>query len=138
MQNAKRVSKKVSLVAIFLAILMSSTIAAHAAARWNYFTSISGDMDISDNGDVLVTVACFSDLDDTNKITAKCELQQYKGSWKTIKTWTETNKDARIRYTKTYALASNYSYRLKITASTYKDSTLLEQITGIYAETFFR
>lgn len=131
-------AKRVILVMAAMAVLVMSAATTYAAPRWSYLTTIAADMNFSDNGIVTVSVMCDADSRDVNKITAKCELQQYDGSWKTIKTWTETNNDSIIRYTKTYAVAKNYSYRLKVTASAYQNSTLKEKVTGEYDETFYR
>jgi len=130
-------AKRVILVVFSIMILTASVVTAYAAPRWSYLTLIAADMDFDDNGTVTVSVTCDSDPRDINKITARCELQQYNWSWKTIKTWTETNNDCTIRYTKTYTVAKNYSYRLKVTASAYKDSTLKEKVIGEYDETFY-
>lgn len=131
-------AKKVILVVATIMILAASVLTAYAAPRWSYLTMISADMDFDDNNIVTVSVDCDSDPRDINKITAKCELQKYDGSWTTIKTWTETNNDSLISYTKTYAVAKNYSYRLKVTVSAYYNSTLKEKVTGEYDETFYR
>lgn len=130
-------AKKTGLVILTMVVLLLSTVVVHAAPRWSYITTIAADLDINDQGIATVYVLCDSDPRDTDKITAKCELQKYNGSWKTIKTWTETANDAVIDYTKTYAVAINYSYRLKITASAYMGSTLKERVSGNYSETFY-
>lgn len=131
-------AKRVILTAVTIMILAASAVTAYAAPRWSYLTMISADMDFDDNNIVTVSVECDSDPRDVNKITAKCELQKYDGSWGTVKTWTETSNDSMIRYTKTYAVAKNYSYRLKVTVSAYNNSTLKERVTGEYDETFYR
>lgn len=131
-------AKRVILVMAAMTVLAMSVVPAYAAARWSYLTTIAAGIDFDDNGIVTVSVMCDADSRDVNKITAKCELQQYDGSWKTIRTWTETNNDSIIRYSKTYAVAKNYSYRLRVTASAYQNSTLKERVTGEYDETFYR
>lgn len=133
-----RYAKKTLLLILALMLIFVSAFYAYATPRWSYITTIAANMDFDEDGSVFITVTCDSDFDETNKITAKCELQQYDGSWKTIKTWTETNNDSVISYTKEYAVAKNYSYRLKITVSAYMNSTLMEKVTGEYAETFYR
>lgn len=135
MKYARRV------VSVILAMMILTMLAftVSAAPRWSYITTIAADMAFDDEGIVTISIMCDSDLFETNKITAKCELQQFKnGAWKTIKTWTETDNSSSVMYEKTYAVAKNYSYRLKMTASAYMDSELLEQVTGEYAEKFYR
>ncbi len=130
--------KKKLLVSLFLMVLVLSSITAYASTvctptpLWSYLTMITAGMDINSNNIAEISVTCDSDMFDTNKITAKCELQQLSGSWKTIKSWSETNNDSYIMYTKEYAVAKNYSYRLKVTASAYKDSKLLETVTEYF------
>lgn len=69
---------------------------------------------------------------EANKVTVTCELQQLNGSWKTIKSWTKTVNDTSFLMEKTYGIAKNYSYRLKITAKAYKDTKLLETVTETF------
>lgn len=133
----KRV-RKVVLVILSMAILMVSALPAFAITNWDYLMTMGGDLDFEDNNIVHVDVMSDADMDDVNKMTLKCELQQYKGSWQTIKTWTETRNAAEITYTKDYAVAKNYSYRIKLTASAYKNSKLLEEETEVFAEQFYR
>lgn len=130
--------KKVVLVILTTMVLMASAITVYAAVRWSYLTTIAAGLDFEDNNIVHVSVTCDSDPRDVNKMTVKCELQQYDGKWKTIKTWTETKNDSVIRFYKDYAVEKNYSYQLKITASIYDGSTLLEKVSGEYAEQFYR
>lgn len=130
--------KKVVLVVLTTMVLMASAVTVYAAVQWSYLTTIAAGLEFEDNNIVHVSVTCDSDPRDVNKMTVKCELQQYDGGWKTIKTWTETKNDSVIRFYKDYAVAKNYSYQLKITASVYDGSTLLEEISDEYAEQFYR
>ncbi len=130
--------KKITAVVLAMVIMLVTSVNAYAATpRWSYLTTIAADLDFDDYNGVDITVMCDSDVTETDKIKAVCELQQYNGSWKTIKSWTETRDDVCVMFTKYYAVAKNYSYRLKITASTYKNSVLLETVTGYYEETFY-
>ena len=95
-------------------------------------TLIRGSMKVDDKNIAKISVACDSDAFDTDKIEAKCELQQLDGSWKTIKTWREENDSSCLLYHKEWAIAKNYSYRLKVTAYTYKNSLLLESATEYF------
>jgi len=130
--------KKVVFAILTMAILMTVTMPAFAAVSWTYLITMGGDLDFEDNNVVHVDVMSDADVNDVDKMTLKCELQQYKGSWQTIKTWTETRNAAEITYTKDYVVAKNYSYRIKLTASAYKNSKLLEQETEVFAEQFYR
>lgn len=130
--------KKVTSAVMAAMFLLTTAFNAYAAPRWSYLTTIAADLHFEDNGIVHVEVMCDGDDSDVDKITAKCELQQYNGSWKTIKTWTQTENDSIVWLEKDYAVAKNYSYRLRVTASVHQDSVLLEEVTGEYAEQFYR
>lgn len=135
--------KKTILMPLCAMTLAVSSIAAHApiayasavsvpSPRWSYLTMIRGSMKVNDKNIAKILVACDSDAFDTDKIAAKCELQQLDGSWKTIKTWKEENSGNALLYDKEWAIAKNYSYRLKVTAYAYKDSVLLESVTEYF------
>lgn len=121
----------VSSIAIYDPVTYGSTVSV-PSPRWSYLTMIRGSMKVDDKNIAKISVACNSDVFDTNKIVAKCELQQLDGSWKTIKTWKEENNSTCLLYDKEWAIAKNYSYRLKVTAYTYKDSVLLESATEYF------
>ncbi len=121
----------VSSIAAYAPIAYASAISV-PSLRWSYLTMIRGSMKVDDKNIVKISVACDSDAFDTDKIEAKCELQQLDGSWKTIKTWREENNSSCLLYHKEWAIAKNYSYRLKVTAYTYKDSVLLESATEYF------
>lgn len=133
-----RYARKVTLAVLTAVILLTAAFSAYAAVNWDYLITIAPDMHFKDSSLVHVDVMCDADDNDVDKMTVKCELQQYNGSWKTIKTWTQTENDSIVWMEKDYAVAKNYSYRLRITASVYKNSVLLEQVTGEYAEQFYR
>lgn len=129
--------KKFFLVVLSISILIGSALTAYAAARWSYLVQIDMAMDFS--GDYAkASISCAADGNDVDKITAKCELQKFDGSWKTVKSWTESRDSAIIRYDKSYPVPKNYSYRLKLTTSAYKGSKLLEQVTETSTSKFFR
>lgn len=121
----------VSSIAAYAPVAYASTVSV-PSPRWSYLTMIRGSMKVDDKNIAKILVACNSDAFDTNKIEAKCELQQLDGSWKTIKTWREENNSNSLMYDKEWAIAKNYSYRLKVTAYTYKDSILLESATEYF------
>lgn len=144
----KQKLKKLGAVAVtFMLTVSSLAIVAQAAVpkpstalslnnpapRWNYIITIAGDLDINSLGLATVWVHCNSDFNSVTKIKAKCELQRLENrSWKTIKTWTETRDASSVMYEKEAALYKNYSYRLKITASAYSGSTLLESVSETF------
>ena len=124
-------TRAVSSVAAYVPITYASTVFS-PSPRWSYLTMIRGSMKVDDKNIAKISVACDSDAFDTDKIEAKCELQQLDGSWKTIKTWREENDSSCLLYHKEWAIAKNYSYRLKVTAYTYKNSVLLESATEYF------
>lgn len=130
--------KKRFLVSLFVMVFVVSSVTVYASTvvvpstQWSHLTMISADMKVNNHNIAKISVTCDSNMFDTNKVIAKCELQQLNGSWKTIKSWSETNNDSYIMYSKEYAVAKKYSYRLKVTASAYKDSKLLETVTEYF------
>ena len=130
--------KKVLFVILVMIVLTVWTVPAFAALRWDYLMTMGGNLDFEDNNVVYVDVMSDADVNDVDKMTLKCELQQYKGGWKTIKTWTETRNSPEIMYTKEYMVEKDYSYRIRLTASAYKNSKLLEKVTEVYAEQFYQ
>lgn len=147
--------KKASLTALTLMLLASSGTTAYAAMpgaaitgptslpysnvrvangvtpRWDYLVMMSAGMEI-DNNKALITVCCESNYKEVDKMVVKCELQQYDGGWKTIKSWQETENDWTILFEKTYGVYKNYSYQIKLTAKAYKDGSLLESATEYF------
>lgn len=129
----KHISKRL-MILLISAVTLLSTISAYAVTqRWTYLTLIEGSIDIS-NGVAEIIVSCDATRDDVTKVKAKCELQKFDESWETIKTWTETETGTIINYEKTYAVSSNYEYRLKVTGYAYNGSTLLESATEYFYE----
>lgn len=126
MKNFKR--KVVLLVASILVMAAAMTAFASPTPRWSYIGGIQGVLEIS-NGNADVEVFCDATTTGVNKVKAKCELQQLDGSWKTIKTWTETESGTSVHYYKSYPVSESYSYRLKITGYAYNGTTLLESAT---------
>lgn len=131
-------ARKAFLMTLVTVFMVVAVFPVHAAARWSYLTTIAADLEFNSNGHALISVMCDADANDIDKITVKCELQQYNGGWKTIKTWTESRNGPTVMFDKEYAVAKDHSYRLKITASVYSDFILLEKVTGEYAERSYR
>lgn len=131
--------KKVSLLLMAAMLLMLSAFAANASvARWSYLSKLEAYMEVNNVGLANISVNCYSDATEVNKVMLKCELQQFDGTWKTIKTWKETENDSFIIYDKSYSIAKNYSYRLKLTAYAYKDSKLLETVTENFDQGYYK
>lgn len=133
----KRLKRK---FVVLLAVVMCIAAAFSAYANvplWSYLTMVTADMETYDSGWATISVICDANYD-VNKITAKCELQQLDGRWKTIKTWKETEQDHSILYTKDYAIYKNYSYRLKVTAYMYVDSKLVETVTETFDQGYYQ
>lgn len=136
--------RKKLVVPILVGLMALSSIPTYASSmpvsaakvptpRWNYVTMISSGMDVDDKNIAKISVTVDADIFKVNKIVVKCELQQLaNNNWKTIKTWKDEKKDSYIMYTKNYAIAKNYSYRLKITADVYFDNSLLETANSYY------
>ena len=89
MEITMKREKKVLFVILVMIVLTVWTVPAFAALRWDYLMTMGGNLDFEDNNVVYVDVMSDADVNDVDKMTLKCELQQYKGGWKTIKTWTE-------------------------------------------------
>ena len=90
------------------------------ALIWNYITSISGNLSISNGGTAVET--------SVTKVSVHVSLQQYKSNrWTEIKSWSNTanGKTASIG-TKNYAVAHGYSYRCVVTTKAYKGNSVLE------------
>lgn len=131
-------AKRNFLLVLSIMILMVSAVTVHAAPRWSYLITLGSNLSFS--GDYAkVSIVCDADPTDVDKITVKCELQQFKDSyWNTVKEWTESRDGALIRYTKSYPVAKNYSYRVKTTATVYKDSNFLEEVVDEGPYEFFQ
>lgn len=125
----------VSMLAMFMALsFLSESASAQPAPtpRWSYVRMIAGDMKADNKNIVKISVVVDSSTFDVDRIVAKCELQQLDDHWKTIKTWEEEENYSAIMYTKDWAVAKNYSYRLKVTAYVYQSGRLLESATSYF------
>lgn len=150
-----RKSKKTLLTVLTLMLLTSSATTAYAAIprtesnslisypqrnviianegvlRWDDLVSMSAGMQIDENW-ATITIICEGDYERVDKMVVKCELQQYDGGWKTIKSWEESEDDYVISFEKNYGVYKNYSYQIKLTAKAYKDGSLLESATEYF------
>ena len=125
--------KKIAAVVLSCMMFLSAFTSYAVTPRWTYLALIEGTLEIS-GGVASIIVSCDASRDDVTKVKAKCELQKFDESWETIKTWTETETGTIINYEKTYAVSSNYEYRLKVTGYAYNGSTLLESATEYFYE----
>ena len=124
-----------TMVTFIVTVTMISCLALTAfggTPRWSHWTMLSGEIKITSDNVADVVVVCDCSPREANKVTVTCELQQLNGSWKTIKSWTKTVNDTSFLMEKTYGIAKNYSYRLKITAKAYKDTKLFETVTETF------
>lgn len=65
------------------------------------------------------------------------ELQQYNGSWDTVKTWTASG-NTMCALDELWSPAKNYNYRLKITFNAYNSSgTRIETVTKYSSEVYY-
>lgn len=124
-------------VTFIVVLTMVSCLAITAFAgtpqpRWSHWTMISGDIEIESDNLCMVTVVGDCSSREANKVKITCELQQLDGSWKTIKTWTDSANSTSLLMQYHYGIAKKYSYRLKVTAKAYKDSKLLETVTSYF------
>lgn len=128
MSNLK---KKSVFLLMTLLVTLCTTFPLYAGGqpRWSYLTMIRSQMDIEPENQMNIVVDCSSDPRDVTSLTVTCELQQLDGSWKTIKSWTESNDSNSIHYEKQYGIYNGYSYRTKITAKAYQNGVLLESET---------
>jgi len=62
-----------------------------------------------------------------DEVSISCDLQQYSnGKWKTIKSWSGEYAGTGYVFSKSWYVASGYSYRLKSYAYVYKDGSMIE------------
>lgn len=126
---------KKAIVTFVVAVTMVSCLAFTAFAgtpRWSHWTMLSGEIVIKSENKALISVVCDCSSAEANKVKVTTELQQFDGSWKTIKSWTESRDSTGFLMEKTYGIAKGYSYRLKVTARAYKDTKLLETVTETF------
>lgn len=84
--------------------------------RYTYISKIGVGLTISSKRIADIYVECKTY--DYADITIKAELQRDDGSWKTIKTFTNSVSDSKIcSIEETYAVTRNYEYRIKFTAT---------------------
>lgn len=127
----KQLIKRSLVIAIVFSLIIFSVSSYAITPRWSYLSSITASIDIDDG---IATISASCDAVDSNvtKTKIKCELQKYDDSWSTIKTWTVSDNEVIVSMEKTYAVASGYDYRLKVTGYAYNGSTLLESATEYF------
>lgn len=93
--------------------------------RFTNIYSFGNKFEISDSGKSTFTSTLTARNVDEVSIT--CDLQQYSaGKWKTIKSWSGEYTGTAYVLSKSWYVASGYSYRLKSYAYVYVDSSLIE------------
>lgn len=125
------------IVAVSIISCISMTAFA-GAPRWSHWTMLTGDIEIVSDNACLITVICDCSAREADNVKITCELQQYNGSWKTIKSWSKSVDETSISLEKNYAIAKNYSYRLKVTAKAYKGTKLLETVTSYFEYGYYQ
>lgn len=126
-------SRFLLVLAVMIAMLSSITAFAKdnggIAPHWSYLMMISGNLEVDDYNSARVSVAATSDPSDTDSLKIVTRLQQYDGGWKNYETWTDnvSDPDALLEYYT--AIPKGYSYRVRVTVSTYKNGKLLESAT---------
>lgn len=136
----KRLKRNVVMIltAVLVVLAAIPVYASTSTPRWSYLTMMTAYMDVNDYGYAQVSVTCDATGTGVDKIKTKCELQQLDGSWKTIKKWEVTEEDYITKYTKSYGIKKNYSYRIKVTAYMYVDSKLVETVTETFDQGYYQ
>lgn len=98
--------------------------------------SFGNKFEISDSGKSTFTSTLTARNVDEVSIT--CDLQQYSaGKWKTIKSWSGEYTGTAYVLSKSWYVASGYSYRLKSYAYVYKDGTMIESDSYTSSNIFY-
>lgn len=143
MKKAKKIVQLFLAVGIMLSL--SITVFAQPKSmidpRWSYFTTVVGDLDISDSGKATILVTSSADRNKVDEVRAECDLQRLEGStWKTIKTWSaksESGSPHIVDIRKTYYVEKGYSYRIRVTSKAYVDGSVVETITSDFDYGYF-
>mgnify|MGYP006865238983 FL=1 len=73
-----------------------------------------------------------------DEVSISCDLQQYSnGKWKTIKSWSGEYAGTGYVFSKSWYVASGYSYRLKSYAYVYKDGSMIESDSHTSSNIYF-
>jgi hypothetical protein len=87
--------------------------------------SFGNNFEISDSGKSTFTSTLTAR--NVDEVSISCDLQQYSaGKWKTIKSWSGEYSGMGYILSKSWYVASGYSYRLKSYAYVYKDGSMIE------------
>lgn len=98
--------------------------------------SFGNKFEISESGKSSVTSTLTARYVD--KVAISCDLQQYSnGKWKTIKNWSGEYTGTGYILSKSWYVASGYSYRLKSYAYVYKDGIMIESDNFISSNIFY-
>ncbi len=89
--------------------------ATESVLRWSYIDSITGNLEISENG--MATVSASSSCDEATSMTVIASLQQYKdGKWKEIKQWSKSDNTKFVATGGDWPVYHGYEYQLVITS----------------------
>lgn len=141
MKRVKRIVQLLLVVSAVLGLSMTAFAKTHIEPRWSYFTTVVGDLDISDSGKATVMVVVSANRGKVDQVKSECNLQRLEGStWKTIKSWSEeSHPDSPhiVDINKTYYVEKGYSYRIQVKSKAYKDGSLKESITSTFDYGYF-
>lgn len=102
--------------------------AAAVSPRYAYISELSADC-VCENGFATCFGAVFpwgSGYDSQMSMT----LQEYNtGKWKDIKTWSGSKTNGGVNLTKTYAVSTSKTYRVRVTGKVLSGSRVLETQT---------
>lgn len=127
----KRITSLVLITVLLVCMLCPYASATMVEPRWDYVSTITGDLEITSGGTAVVDADGTAANYGVTRVHLTASLQQKDGTWKELKSWSVA-ADARgvIMPTKYWAVAHDYEYRLVITVKAYKNSTLLETATA--------
>ncbi len=120
---------------IFMAVVLLglSLISANAAEfekeiitpKFSYINSFYNDFEISDSGNV--SVSSYLNVDNSNQVKITGYLQQFNdGSWKTVKSWSNTSSGNDVVLKKEWTVASGYTYRYVSYGFVYVGGSMVE------------
>lgn len=141
MKKVKRIVQLLLIVSAVLSFSMTAFAKAQIDPRWSYFTTVVGDLDISDSGKATILATVSANRSLVDEVKADCNLQRLEGStWKTIKSWSAKSSSGAphiVDFRKTYYVEKGYSYRIQVKSKAYKDGSVKETITSTFDYGYF-
>ena len=127
----KKFSGLVLVTVLLICMLCPCASAVSIQPRWDYVSSITGDLDITSGGTAALHAEGTAANYDVTSVRITASLQQKDGTWRELKSWSSSSAGyMAVIDTKRWAVAHDYEYRLVITLKAYKNSTLLETATA--------